>query len=197
MVSIKTVLTLAAIAVGVVLFFGAGGFKGVGQKIGGFVGGGLSQFSSSLTSAFTGGLFGGNTNPNTGGINVDTSTGTIGPAPRTGTEEFDPLGNLFGNLKGLQNILDSINNAVGGLFKPAIGQEPQFTAPAFDDPLSIRDFNLIQLTQRTLGRPINVERSVAAQRELGNVPFQVVVGDRSRTFATEATAQSFLERINR
>jgi len=118
MVSIKTVLTLAAVGVGVVLFFGAGGFKGVGSKIGGFVGGGLSDFSSSITSAFTGGLFGGNQNPTQGGVNQDTSTGTIGPPPRTGTEEFDPFGNLFGNFKGLQNILDSINNAVSGIFLP-------------------------------------------------------------------------------
>jgi len=54
-----------------------------------------------------------------------------------------------------------------------------------------------QQTQRVLGRPINVERSVAAQRELGNTPFAVVIGDRTRTFATESTARSFLERINR
>jgi len=192
MVSIKGALTLAAVGVGIVLFFGAGGFKGVGSKIGGFFGQGFSDFSSSITGAFTGGLFGGNTNPDTGGINDDTSTGTIGPAPRTGTEEFDPIGNLTGNLKGLQNILDSFTN----LFRGG-GGVPTFDQPAFSDAQSRRDFGLIQTTQRILGRPINIERSVAAQRELGNTPFQVVVGDRSRTFATEATARSFLERINR
>jgi len=193
MVSITTGVTLAALAVGVALFFGAGGFKGVGSKIGGFFGGGFSDFSSSLSGAFTGGLFGGNTNPNTGGEVKETSTGTIGPAPRTGTEEFDPLGNLTGNLKGLQNILDTINNFFTGGGKTT----PLFTAPAFSDAQSTRDFNLIQTTQRVLGRPINVERSVAAQRELGNTPFQVVSGGRTRTFATESTARSFLERINR
>jgi len=193
MVSIKTILTLGAVGVAVALFFGAGGFSGVGSKIGGFFGQGFSAFGSSLAGSFSGGLFGGATNPNTGGVNDDTSTGTIGPAPRTGTEEFDPFGNLFGNLKGLQNILDSINNAITGGGKIT----PQFTAPAFNDAQSSLDFNLIQLQQRSLGRPINVERSVAAQRELGNTPFQVVVGDRTRTFATEATARSFLERINR
>jgi len=119
MVSIKTVLTLAAVGVGVVLFFGAGGFKGVGSKIGGFVGGGLSDFSSSITSAFTGGLFGGNQSPTQGGVNQD--TGTIGPPPRTGTEAFDPFGNLIGNFKGLQNILDSINNAISNAFLPQAG----------------------------------------------------------------------------
>jgi len=193
MVSIQGTLTLAAVAVGIVLFFGAGGFKGVGQKIGGFFGTGFSDFSSSISSAFTGGLFGGNTNPNV----ATTDTGTIGPAPRTGTEGFDPIGNLTGNLKGLQNILDSINNIFGGAVTPPAAGQPQFSAPAFNDPQSTRDFNLIQQTQRVLGRPINVERSVAAQRELGNTPFAVVVGDRTRTFATEATARSFLERINR
>jgi len=119
MVSIKTLLTLGALGVGVALFFGAGGFSGVGSKIGGFFGQGISQFSSSLTSSLTGGLFGGATNPATGGSNneiVDTSTGVIGPAPRTGTEEFDPIGNLIGNFKGLQNILDSLNNTVSQIF---------------------------------------------------------------------------------
>jgi len=194
MVSIKGTLTLVAIAVGVVLFFGAGGFKGVGQKIGGFFGSGFSDFSSSLSGAFTGGLFGGSTNQNTGGINDDTSTGMIGPPPRTGTEEFDPFGNLTGNLKGLQNILDSFNNFITGGAKQTV---PGFLQPAFADEQSRRDFDLIQLTQSRFGRPINVERSVAAQRELGNTPFAVVLGDRTRVFATQATAQSFLERINR
>jgi len=111
MVSIKTVLTLGAIGVGVALFFGAGGFKGVGTKIGGFFGSGFSDFSKSISSSFTGGLFGGATNANTGGVN---DTGIIGPPPRTGTEEFDPFGNLLGNFKGLQNILDSLNNFFTG-----------------------------------------------------------------------------------
>jgi len=182
MVSTKTVLTLGAIGVGLALFFGAGGFQGITQKVGSLFGQG-----------FTGGLFGGAINPTTGGEVRDTSTGTIGPEPRTGTEEFDPLGNLIGNFKGLQNILDTINNFFTGGGKTT----PLFTAPAFSDVQSQRDFNLIQLTQRTLGRPINVQRSVAAQRELGNTPFAVVSGGRTRTFATEATAQSFLERINR
>jgi len=189
MVSIKGGLTLVAVGVAIVLFFGAGGFKGVGSKIGGFFGQGFSDFSSSITSAFTGGLFGGNVNQNSGGVN-DEEGGQIGPDPRTGTEDFDPFGNLEGNLKGLQNILDSFTN----LFRD---KGPQFQAPAFDDAQSTRDFNLIQLQQRSLGRNINIERSVAAQRELGNTPFAVILNGRTRFFATEATAQSFLERVNR
>jgi len=120
MVSVKGALTLAAIAVGGILFFSAGGFSGVGSKIGGFVGGGLKDFSSSITSAFTGGLFGGAVNTDTGsaGAAAAGDTGTIGPAARTGTDGFDPFGNLLGNFKGLQNILDSINNAAAGFFLP-------------------------------------------------------------------------------
>jgi len=120
MVSIKGALTLAAIAVGGILFFSAGGFSGVGSKLGGFVGSGLKDFSSSITSAFTGGLFGGAVNTGTGGESAATAgdTGTVGPPPRTGTDGFDPLGNLFGNFKGLQNILDSINNAISNQFLP-------------------------------------------------------------------------------
>jgi len=194
MVSLNTILVIGALVVGAVTIIGLGGPKGVGERIGGAIGGGLSQFSSSLTGAFTGGLFGGATNPNTGGEVKDTSTGTIGPAPRTGTEEFDPIGNLIGNFKGLQNILDSINN----IFRPkSASGSMEFTQRAFNDAQSTVDFRLIQTTQRVLGRPINVQRSVAAQRELGNTPFQVVIGDRTRTFATESTARSFLERINR
>jgi len=121
MVSIKTVLTLGAIGVAVALFFGAGGFQGVGQKIGGFFGQGFSAFGSSLAGAFSGGLLGGAANPNTGGVDntTDTSTGQIGPDPKTGTEEFDPFGNLLGNFKGLQNILDQLNNFF-------VGQGPAF-----------------------------------------------------------------------
>jgi len=126
MVSIKTGLTVAAVAVAALLFIGAGGFKGVGSKIGGSI----SDLSTGFTSGL-GSLFGGAVSTITGGESRDTSTGTIGPAPRTGTEEFDPLGNLIGNFKGLQNILDTINNFfTGGGATP----QPQFTAPAFNDP---------------------------------------------------------------
>jgi len=175
MVSIQGALTLAALAVGVVLFFGAGGFAGVGSKIGGFFGGGLSQFSSSLTSAFTGGLFGGSTNPATGGVNnenviVDTSTGTIGPPPRTGTEEFDPIGNLTGNLKGLQNILDTINNLFAGFFQQrgdpftvTSGRSVQSFATALNPPI-------VQLGPKSRGTEfggfINAQTQLAAGEAL-------------------------------
>jgi len=120
MVSISTVLTLGAIGVAVALFFGAGGFKGVGSKVGGFFGQGFSDFGASISSAFTGGLLGGSANPNTGGNTTGIGTPPqIGPDPSTGTGPFDPFGNLFGNLKGLQNILDTINNFF-------VGQGPAF-----------------------------------------------------------------------
>lgn len=202
MVSIKTVLTLGAIGVGVVLFFGAGGFKGVGQKIGSFVGGGLADFSSSITSSLTGGLFGGAVNTSTGGESADTSTGTIGPPPRTGTEEFDPFGNLAGNLKGLQNILDSINNAVGGLFggqgAAAVGPNTVFfPAGQSLSTLSSGQRSSLAFAQRTSLGPFAVQpRQGSAVSRTGQ---RVVVnlGGRQRTFGSQASAASFIERFNR
>jgi len=113
MVSFNTILVIGALIVGFVVLVGSGGPSGLGKKIGGGIGSGFQQFSSSLASAFTGGLFGGSANPNTGGIN---DTGQIGPPPRTGTEDFDPFGNLLGSFKGVQNLLDSLNNAVANIF---------------------------------------------------------------------------------
>jgi len=190
MVSIKTVLTLGAIGVGVVLFFGAGGFKGVGQKIGGFVGGGLSQFSSSLTSAFTGGLFGGNVNPAVQAKVLD--TGTIGPAPRTGTEEFDPIGNLIGNFKGLQNILDSLNNAFAGIFQPAgaVSLTPRqqrgfdFAATQLRAGQTVADITI----KPTQGTAVNIFTS---GRFISNL------GGRERAFGSQENLNSFIERFNR
>jgi len=51
MVSIRTGLTLGAIAVAAVIFLGLGGASGIGQRIGSSVGGGLRTFSESLTSS--------------------------------------------------------------------------------------------------------------------------------------------------
>jgi len=191
MVSIKTVLTLAAVGVGVVLFFGAGGFKGVGTKIGGFVGGGLSQFSSSLTSAFTGGLFGGNVNTQSaGGVNQD--SGQIGPPPRTGTEEFDPFGNLAGNLKGLQNILDSINNAVGGIFQPAAAAQTITPRQARTTSFAISQLRSGQTVRDIIVKPTQGSAvSRTGQRVVVNL------GGRTRTFGSQASAASFIERFNR
>jgi len=191
MVSLKTVLTLGAIGVGVVLFFGAGGFSGVGQKIGSFVGGGLREFSGSITSSLTGGLFGGSTNPATGGSNneiIDTSTGIIGPAPRTGTEEFDPIGNLIGNFKGLQNILDTLNNAARNIFTS--------TTPS---PVSQRTFDFA-VTQLRAGQTVaditdrGIQGSAVART---GESFISNLGGRERAFGSQESLNSFIERFNR
>jgi len=182
MVSFKTVAVLGVIIAAGGLFIGAGGTSGIGEKIRGIFSPAFSLFGNQT---------GGTTNDQTAAVD----NGIIGPDPRTGTEAFDPIGNLLGNFQGLQNILDSINNFfTGGGKAPPV---PDFSAPAFNDQQSVRDFNLIRLTQSTLNRPINVSRSVAATRELGGQVFTVITGGRERTFATEATAQSFAERISR
>jgi len=179
MVSFKTVAVLGVIIAAGGLFIGSGGFTGLGQKIKGIFQPNFSLFPESIPAP----------------VPRPRDNGIIGPDPRTGTEEFDPLGNLFGNFQGLQNILDSINNFfTGGGKAPPV---PDFSAPRFNDQQSVRDFNLIRLTESTLNRPINVARSVAATRELGGQVFTVISGGRERTFATEATAQSFAERISR
>jgi len=190
MVSIQGALTLAALAVGVVLFFGAGGFSGVGQKIGGFFGGGLSAFSSSLTSAFTGGLFGGATNPATGGVNnVDTSTGTIGPEPRTGTEEFDPFGNLIGNFKGLQNLLDSLNNQISSLFGN--------TQTKIRSPISQRTFDFAVSQLRTGQTVADITDRGTQGTPVTDIRFVSNLGGRERAFGSEESLRSFIERFNR
>jgi len=126
MVSIKDALTLGAIGVAIALFFGAGGFGGVGTKIGGFFGQGFATFGQSLQSAFSFGLLGGSPNPNTGGSGgggglVTMPTGQTGPPPSTGTAPFDPFGNLIGSFKGVQNLLNQLNNFF-------VGQGPAFVA---------------------------------------------------------------------
>jgi len=189
MVSIQGSLTLIALAVGVVLFFGAGGFKGVGQKIGGFFGGGFSDFSSSLSSAFTGGLFGGSPNQNTGGVNQDTSTGTIGPPPRTGTEEFDPFGNLLGNFKGLQNILDSLNNTVRNIFNQ---QQPQ-------SAVSQRTFDFAVSQLRAGQTPSDITNRGAQGTAVSRTGMRFIsnLGGRERAFGSQESLNSFVERFNR
>jgi len=191
MVSIQGALTLAALAVGVVLFFGAGGFKGVGQKIGGFFGTGFSDFSRSISSAFTGGLFGGVTNPNTGGVNnVDTSTGTIGPAPRTGTEEFDPIGNLVGNFKGLQNILDTLNNTLASI---KIGPQPIATSSQRNLAFAISQLRAGQTQADITNRG---RQGTAVTPETSGL-FVSNLGGRERAFGSQESLNSFVERFNR
>jgi len=116
MVSIKDALTLGAIGVAIALFFGAGGFQGVGTKIGGFFGQGFATFGQSLQSAFSFGLLGGSPNPNTGGSSGGGGTGsqTFGITPATQTGAFDPFGNLIGSFTAVQNILNTLNNIFTG-----------------------------------------------------------------------------------
>ena len=73
MVSIKTILTLGALAVGVTLFFGLGGASGIGTRIGSTIGSGLRTFGESLTESFTSGLL--------GILNPFATTGGNEPAP--------------------------------------------------------------------------------------------------------------------
>jgi len=189
MVAIRTILTLGVIAVAAVIFIGAGGARGLGTKIGGGIGSGLQQFSSSLSSAFTGGLFGGPQNPNDVGSSQPGGIGQIGPAPRTGTEEFDPFGNLLGNFKGLQNILDTINNTVSNLFRG--GTQP--SAGVVQQP-RITDQGFVRFTEASLGRSIDTSRSVAARRLAGKEVFVDTFEGRTRTFATEASRAEFIRR---
>jgi len=193
MVSIKTVLTLGAIGVAVALFFGAGGFKGTGTKIGSFFGGGISDFTSSISSAFTGGLFGGNAGAASVANAEGTNTGSTNQVKTTtsANQFLDLLNPIKSQLSIFQLAIDALKD-VGNFGQQAFG-----AGPAFNDVQSRRDFNLIGITESALGRPINVQRSVAAQRELGNTPFAVVSGGRTRFFATQATASSFLERMSR
>lgn len=125
MVSIKGALTLAAVGVGIVLFFSAGGFKGVGTKIGGFFGQGFSDFSSSITGAFTGGLFGGNTNPNTGGES-STTAGTTGGGTTSAGQFLDVVNPISNQLGIFQAIIDNLlkitsftGSNIGDLFPKA------------------------------------------------------------------------------
>jgi len=185
MVSIQGSLTLVALAVGVVLFFGAGGFKGVGQKIGGFFGQGFGDFSSSLSSAFTGGLFGGSTNAAAQTKTLD--TGTIGPAPRTGTEDFDPIGNLIGNFKGLQNILDTLNNQVRNIFEP---QRPGAIGTGFD-------FAVSQLRPGQTPADITIKPRQGTAVSRTGMRFVSNLGGRERAFGSQESLNSFVERFNR
>jgi len=116
MVSIKGALTLAAVGVGIVLFFSAGSFKGVGSKIGGFFGQGFSDFSSSITSAFTGGLFGGN-------VNTQSNTPQEQPAGTTGggttsagqfLDVVNPISNQLGIFQAIIDNLLKITQFTGG-----------------------------------------------------------------------------------
>jgi len=120
MVSLKNILTIGAIIAAGVAFIQLGGASGIGARIGG----GFGSFGSSLTAGIAGSLnpFSGLSQSTVKDEPVD--NGRIGPDPRTGTEAFDPLGNLSGNLTGLQNLLDSFNNFVTSGGAPPVTPTP-------------------------------------------------------------------------
>jgi len=191
MVSFNTILAIGALIVGFVVLVGSGGPAGLGQKIGAGIGSGFQQFSSQLASAFTGGLFGGSPNPNTGGSN-NADTGQIGPPPRTGTEEFDPFGNLLGNFKGLQNILDTLNNTLAGIFSG--GGSPTLS------PLSQRtfDFAASQLREGQTIADITIKPPQGtAVTDLTQGLFISNLGGKERAFGSQESLNSFIERFNR
>jgi len=188
MVSFNTILVLGALVVGFVLLTGAGGPAGLGQKIGAGIGGGLQQFSSRLASAFTGGLFGGSPNTETT-ANLD--SGTIGPAPRTGTEEFDPLGNLIGNFKGLQNILDTLNNTILGIAQPT-------ARPTISTSQSrTTRFAISQLRSGQTVQDITVKPRQGTAVSRTGMRFVSNLGGRERAFGSQESLNSFIERFNR
>jgi len=187
MVSFNTILVIGALIVGFVVLVGSGGPSGLGKKIGGGIGSGFQQFSSSLASAFTGGLFGGSPNTETT-ANLD--SGVIGPAPRTGTEDFDPFGNLLGSFKGIQNILDSLNNAVLGIFQPT-----GFTL----NPAQKRgfDFAATQLRQGQTIADIVIKPTQGSAVSRTGMRFVSNLGGRERAFGSQESLNSFVERFNR
>jgi len=176
MVSIKGSLTLVALAVGVVLFFGAGGFKGVGQKIGGFFGQGFSDFSSSISSAFTSGLFGGTINPNIGIQNI----------PQNIAKMADPVGFQRG-------ILGALIDQVNKIFQQA---DAQISPPLTSGQLSSLQFAI----QTSGGRPLSdftvQPRQGSAVARTGQ-SFISNLGGRERAFGSQESLNSFIERFNR
>jgi len=170
MVSLNTILILGALAVGFVLITGAGGPAGLGQKIGSGIGGGLKQFSTQLGSAFTSALFGGNVNPAVGVENV----------PENIARMADPLGfqrGIFGS------ILDFIPKAFGST------------------PLNLNQrTQAFAISQLRVGQtPSDITNRGRQGSAVARTGQSVVVnlGGRTRTFGSEASAASFIERFNR
>jgi len=186
MVSIKTTLTLAALAVGVVLFFGAGGFKGVGQKIGGFFGQGFSDFSSSLSGAFTGGLFGGNA----GASSVGSAEGTNTQSTNTVDQALDLVNPISNQLGIFQTILDSLKN-IGNFGQNAFGSgitpsQARTTAFAFQN---------LRAGQTASDLIIKPRQGTAVSRT--GMSFVTNIGGRERAFGSAESRDSFIERFNR
>jgi len=183
MVSIRGSLTLVALAVGVVLFFGAGGFKGVGQKIGGFFGQGFSDFSSSISSSFTRGLFGGQT----GAANVVNAEG--GRADPFGIPPA--LNPITSQLSIFQGIIDSF----GQLFN--FGQQAFGDTPLRTSNQRNLAFAISQLRPgQTISDITNRGRQGTAVSRTGQ-RFISNLGGRERAFGSQESLNSFIERFNR
>jgi len=193
MVSIKTGLTLGALLVGVVLFFGAGGFKGVGTKIGGFFGSGLSDFSSSVSSAFTGGLFGGQA----GASNVANAEG-MNQGNANDTEQTTTSLNQFldvvNPIKSQLSILQLAVDAIKDVFN--FGQQ------AFGSSLSPSssrnlDFAVSQLRAGQTIADITIKPRQGTAVSRTGMSFISNLGGRERAFGSQESLNSFVERFNR
>ena len=106
------------------------------------------------------------------------------------TKEFDPIGNLTGNFKGLQNLLDSLNNAILG-----IGKNQSLLTPRLERNVS---FAFQQLRPGQTASDLVVKgtqgtRVTDANRGL----FVDVFGGRTRTFGSQGSLDAFRSRTGR
>jgi len=112
MVSIKTVLTLGAIGVGLFAFFGLGGFKGVGSKIGSGLGSGFTDFGKSFISGF-GNPFAQTASADTGGDTM-APTGGAGGGPSALDKTLTAIDPLRNQISNLNNFAKLFQNLLGG-----------------------------------------------------------------------------------
>jgi len=186
MVSVSNIVKIGALIGAGIIFLKLGGASGIGSKIGG----GFTSFGE----AFSGSLF-----PNVfagGGQDLSgTDNNRIGPDVRTGTEGFDPVGNLTGNLKGLQNILDLFSNFITGQ-----GGDP-FQSKIVDQRARSLVFEgPAPFTQTVGGRTAfvedqNIKQFAFRPLAFGKPTTKLTIGDGSRIRSvTPLTASRLLER---
>jgi len=190
MVSIRGGLTLVALAVGVVLFFGAGGFSGVGQKIGGFFGGGARDFSSSLTSAFTGGLFGGNAGASNVGNQQGTTQGSQNQPETTFGQFLDFANPITNQLSIFQGIIDQLKN-IGNFGQQVFGQTPLTRSQR------TTSFAISQLREGQTQADITIKPPQGTAVARTGMRFVSNLGGRERAFGSQESLNSFIERFNR
>jgi len=177
MVSFNTILVLGALVVGFVLITGAGGPAGLGQKIGSGIGGGLKQFSTKLGSAFTSALFGGNVNPDVGPQNIGPNIARMA----------DPLGVQRGLFGALLDALGKLN-----LTSPTAQAASITPRQARTTSFALSQLRMGQTSADLVVKPTQGSAvSRTGQRVVVNL------GGRTRTFGSEASAASFIERFNR